>query len=122
MTSRARNFTILGLVLALLVAAGFVIATKETRLGLDLQGGIELVYEARPTPQVPEVTQQAIDDAIETMRERVDAFGVAERHERQRSVLPLRAGPLPDWARRRAAPLRALPAVQQLRGAARRLR
>ncbi len=78
MTSRTRNFTILGLVIALLVAAGLVIASKETKLGLDLQGGIELVYEARPTPQVPEVTPQAIDDAIETMRERVDAFGVAE--------------------------------------------
>src|ERR671922_254273 len=78
MTNRTRNLTILGLVLALLLGAGFVIVSKETRLGLDLQGGIELVYEARPTPQVPEVTQESIDDAIQTMRERVDAFGVAE--------------------------------------------
>jgi SecD/SecF fusion protein len=95
MTSRARNFTILGLVVALLVAAGFVITTKETRLGLDLQGGIELVYEARPTPQVPEVTQQAIDDAIETMRERVDAFGVSEP-EIQRSGRDQISVGLPD--------------------------
>src|SRR5215216_3516046 len=78
MTSRTRNLTILGLVLAMLVAAGVVIATKQTRLGLDLKGGIELVYEGRPTPQVPKVTPQAIDVAITTMRERVDAFGVAE--------------------------------------------
>jgi SecD/SecF fusion protein len=48
--------------------------SKKTRLGLDLEGGIELVYEARPTPQVPEVTQQAIDDAIETMRKRLAAW------------------------------------------------
>jgi SecD/SecF fusion protein len=78
MTSRARNLTILGLVLALLAGAGFVIATKATSLGLDLEGGVELVYEGRPTPKVPEVTPQAIDDAITTMRERVDAFGVSE--------------------------------------------
>ena len=78
MTSRARNFTILGLVVALLLGAGFVIATKATSLGLDLEGGVELVYEGRPTPKVPEVTPQAIDDAITTMRERVDAFGVSE--------------------------------------------
>jgi SecD/SecF fusion protein len=78
MTSRARNFTILGLVVALLLGAGFVIATKPTSLGLDLEGGVELVYEGRPTPKVPEVTPQAIDDAITTMRERVDAFGVSE--------------------------------------------
>ena len=52
--------------------------SKDTKLGLDLEGGIELVYEGRPTPQVPEVTPQAVDDAIETMRKRVDALGVSE--------------------------------------------
>src|SRR3712207_9026954 len=83
MTSRKRNLSILGIVVALLVLALLVIVpgtplSKDTKLGLDLEGGIELVYEARPTPQVPEVTQQAIDDAIETMRKRVDSLGVAE--------------------------------------------
>ena len=78
MTNRTRNFTIIGLFVALLVAAGVVIATKPTKLGLDLEGGVELVYQGRPTPKVPEVTPQAIDDAIETMRKRVDAFGVSE--------------------------------------------
>jgi SecD/SecF fusion protein len=78
MTNRTRNLSIIGLVAALLLAAGFVIATKATKLGLDLEGGIELVYQGRPTPKVPEVTPQAIDDAIVTMRKRVDAFGVSE--------------------------------------------
>jgi SecD/SecF fusion protein len=83
MTSRARNFTILGIMAALLVAALLVIVpdtplSKDTKLGLDLEGGIELVYQGRPTPQVPEVTPQALDDAISTMRERVDSLGVAE--------------------------------------------
>ncbi|MET0972626.1 MAG: protein translocase subunit SecD, partial [Thermoleophilaceae bacterium] len=57
MTSRVRNLTILGLVAVLLGAAIAVILTKPTKLGLDLKGGIELVYQGRPTPQVPEVTQ-----------------------------------------------------------------
>jgi SecD/SecF fusion protein len=78
MTSRKRNLSIIGLVLAMLVLAGWVIATKPTVLGLDLRGGVELVYEGRPTPQVPEVTPQAIDDAIETMRKRTDSLGVSE--------------------------------------------
>ena len=83
MSNRVRNLSILGAVAALLVLALLVILpgtplSKDTKLGLDLEGGIELVYEARPTPQVPEVTQQAIDDAIETMRKRVDSLGVAE--------------------------------------------
>ena len=78
MTSRVRNLTILGLVVVLLGAAIAVILTKPTKLGLDLKGGIELVYQGRPTPQVPEVTQQALDDATETIRKRTDALGVSE--------------------------------------------
>src|SRR3954453_13857833 len=78
MTNRTRNFSILGVVLLLLVAAGAVIATKSTKLGLDLKGGIELVYQGQPTPQVPVVTQQALDDALETIRKRTDALGVSE--------------------------------------------
>jgi SecD/SecF fusion protein len=78
MTSRKRNLSIIGLVVVLLALSGWVIATKPTVLGLDLRGGVELVYEGRPTPQVPEVTAQAIDDAIETIRKRTDALGVSE--------------------------------------------
>jgi SecD/SecF fusion protein len=78
MTNRTRNLSILAVVLLLLAAAGFVIATKSTRLGLDLKGGTELVYQGQPTPQVPKVTPQALDDALETIRKRTDALGVAE--------------------------------------------
>jgi SecD/SecF fusion protein len=78
MTSRNRNLTIIGIVVVLLTVAGYVIATKPTKLGLDLKGGIELVYQGRPTPQVPTVTPQAMDDAINTIRRRTDALGVSE--------------------------------------------
>ena len=78
MTSRTRNFSILGIVLVLLAAAAFVIEDKSTKLGLDLKGGIELVYQGQPTPQVPTVTPQALDDALETIRKRTDALGVSE--------------------------------------------
>jgi len=83
MTSRIRNLSILGIVLLLLVGAALVIVpgtplSKETTLGLDLRGGVELVYEGQPTPQVPTVTPQAIDDALETIRKRTDVLGVAE--------------------------------------------
>ncbi len=78
MTSRKRNLSIIGLMLVLLAGSFYVILTKPTVLGLDLRGGVELVYEGRPTPQVPTVTSQAIDDAIETIRKRTDALGVSE--------------------------------------------
>jgi SecD/SecF fusion protein len=77
MSPRRRNLFVILLMLGLLVGSAIVIATKETRLGLDLKGGVELVYQGEPTPQ-SEVTPEAIDRAIDIMRERVDRLGVAE--------------------------------------------
>jgi SecD/SecF fusion protein len=100
MTGRTRNLSILGVVALLLVLALLVIVpgsplSKDTKLGLDLEGGIELVYEGRPTPQVPEVTPQAVDDAIETMRKRVDALGVSEPEIQRSGRTQISVG-LPD--------------------------
>src|SRR5687768_2314791 len=100
MTSRGRNLAILGVVAVLLVLAALVIVpgtplSKDTKLGLDLEGGIELVYEGRPTPQVPEVTPQALDDAIETMRKRVDSLGVSEPEIQRSGPRQISVG-LPD--------------------------
>ena len=78
MGKRRRNLFIITLVLGLLAASAIVIATKPTVLGLDLRGGTQLVYQARPTPQTPEVTPEAIDRAIEIIRKRTDTLGVAE--------------------------------------------
>ena len=47
MTDRRRNGLILLLVAGLIAASLVVIATKKTRLGLDLKGGVELVYQAQ---------------------------------------------------------------------------
>jgi SecD/SecF fusion protein len=77
MTDRRRNLFILLLVFGLLAASVAVIATKSTRLGLDLKGGVELIYEAQPTRDA-QVTPDALDRAIDIMRERVDQLGVAE--------------------------------------------
>jgi SecD/SecF fusion protein len=78
MSDRRRSLLILLLVFGLIAASAVVVATKDTKLGLDLQGGVQLVYEGQPTPQQPKVDQQALDRALQIMRERVDAFGVAE--------------------------------------------
>jgi SecD/SecF fusion protein len=84
MSDRRRNIFILLTVAGLLAASFAVIFTKPTRLGLDLQGGVQLVYEARPTKQQPTVNQEALDRAVDIMRDRVDSLGVAEP-ELQRS-------------------------------------
>ena len=95
MTDRRRNLGILGLVVLLLAGAAYLISTKPTVLGLDLRGGTELIYEGRPTPKVPQVTPQAMDDAIETIRKRADALGVGEP-EIQRSGSNQISVSLPD--------------------------
>src|SRR5437763_14480999 len=78
MSDRQRNGFILLLVVGLLAASIAVIATTKTVLGLDLKGGVELVYQGQPTPQTPVVTQSALQRAVDIMRQRVDQLGVAE--------------------------------------------
>jgi SecD/SecF fusion protein len=84
MTDRRRNTFVLlivaGLViLSLLVVVGIpgVVKAKKTRLGLDLKGGVELVYQGRPTAQ-SKVDAESLNRAIDIMRKRVDQLGVAQ--------------------------------------------
>jgi SecD/SecF fusion protein len=77
MTDRRRNLFILLLVAGLFAASIVVIAVKPTRLGLDLKGGVQLVYEGKPTAQ-SKVTTESLERSINIMRKRVDQLGVAE--------------------------------------------
>src|SRR5437764_15327966 len=78
MADRQRNGLILLIVAGLIAASAVVIAQMKTRLGLDLKGGVQLVYQGQPTPQTPKVTQDALARAVDIMRERVDQLGVSE--------------------------------------------
>ena len=116
MTDRRRNGLILLLVLGLLAGSFAAIATKKTKLGLDLKGGVELVYQGAPTPQVPKVTQAALDRAVEIIRERVGALpdGLDRVVDRRRRDL---------WdLRRRAALVDELDAALEVEAEARLLR
>ncbi|MGA2320255.1 MAG: protein translocase subunit SecD [Solirubrobacteraceae bacterium] len=77
MTDRRRNALILLIVAGLIAASLATIATKKTRLGLDLKGGVELVYQAKPTAQ-SKVDTESLERAIDIMRKRVDQLGVAQ--------------------------------------------
>jgi SecD/SecF fusion protein len=78
MGTRRRYLFVLLFVLGLVIASALVIANTSTKLGLDLKGGVELVYQGQPTGQVKEVTGEDIERAIEIIRERIDQFGVSE--------------------------------------------
>ncbi len=67
---------ILLLVVILIGLATVTIIAKKTRLGLDLKGGVQLVYEGRPTAQA-KVDGESLNRAIDIMRKRVDQLGVA---------------------------------------------
>lgn len=78
MSERRRSFFVLLLVFALMGASVAVILSKPTMLGLDLQGGSQLVYQAEPTQAQPTVDADAMQRVIDLMQERVNAFGVSE--------------------------------------------
>jgi SecD/SecF fusion protein len=75
MTDRRRNAFVLLIVLILIGLAAVTISVKKTRLGLDLKGGVQLVYQGRPTAS-SKVDPESISRAISIMRKRVDALGV----------------------------------------------
>jgi SecD/SecF fusion protein len=77
MTDRRRNALILLIVAGLIAGSVASIATKKTRLGLDLKGGVELVYQGKPTAQA-KVDSESLNRAIDIMRKRVDQLGVAQ--------------------------------------------
>jgi SecD/SecF fusion protein len=77
MTDRRRNLFVLLLVAGLFAASVVVIVTMPTKLGLDLKGGVQLVYEGKPTAQA-KVNSESLERSIDIMRKRVDQLGVAQ--------------------------------------------
>ncbi|HEY7602707.1 MAG TPA: protein translocase subunit SecD [Gaiellaceae bacterium] len=82
MHARRNHLILVAIIVATLVGVALLAipgspAHKQTRLGLDLQGGLEVVLQAVP-PKGQKVTQQGLDNAVSIMRSRVDKLGVAE--------------------------------------------
>ncbi|MEX0971907.1 MAG: protein translocase subunit SecD [Solirubrobacterales bacterium] len=78
MGRRRLNIFVLVFVLGMIVVSGLVVASKPTKLGLDLKGGVELIYQGTPTGEAETVSGEDIERSIEIIRERIDKLGVAE--------------------------------------------
>jgi SecD/SecF fusion protein len=78
MGTRRSHLLVLLLVLGLVIVSALVIAGKETKLGLDLQGGLELVYQGQPTEAGAEVSGEDIEDSISIIEQRINKLGVSE--------------------------------------------
>jgi SecD/SecF fusion protein len=73
-----RRYLIILLALFAAVAGVVVLAVfRSPTLGLDLQGGLEVILQAK-APQGREITQDDLDRSIEIMRQRIDKIGVSE--------------------------------------------
>jgi SecD/SecF fusion protein len=78
MGSRRRYFFVLLFVVGLVAVSAIVIASKETKLGLDLQGGLELVYQGQPTGTATSVSGEDIEESISIIEKRINKLGVSE--------------------------------------------
>ncbi|PKH38050.1 SecD/SecF fusion protein [Nocardioides alpinus] len=65
------------LVLGLLAGCAALAVNVQPKLGLDLRGGAQFVFEAEGTEQTP-ANAENVDKTLEVLRGRVDALGVAE--------------------------------------------
>jgi SecD/SecF fusion protein len=88
-------------VLVAVAGAGYLAFTQPVRLGLDLEGGTQIVLEAQDTDRVT-VDGDVASRTLEVLRRRVDALGVAEptlqRSGERRIIIELPGVADPDEA------------------------
>jgi len=76
------HLTLLGLIVAALIGVALLAvpgspAHRKATLGLDLQGGLEVVLKAVPPPG-HKLTSDDLDRSVSIMRSRIDKLGVSE--------------------------------------------
>jgi SecD/SecF fusion protein len=81
-SERRKHLVLVGLIVAALIGVGFLAipgspAHKKPTLGLDLQGGLEVILKAVPPPG-HKLTQEDLDRSVSIMRSRIDKLGVSE--------------------------------------------
>lgn len=70
--------------LLILVVLGSLVGTttnpilKDVRLGLDLQGGFEVLYEVQPLKEGQKITESVVSDTASALGKRVDVLGITE--------------------------------------------
>jgi len=90
LTDRRNHLILLGCILAALVGVAFLAIPsspvhKKPTLGLDLQGGLEVVLKAVP-PKNHKLTSDDITRSIDIMRQRIDKLGVSEPEIRKQGT------------------------------------
>ena len=69
-------FTIV-LVIGAIISFTYDDVAKNIKLGLDLQGGFEVLYEVEP-PKGEKITEETLNSTVSALRNRIDVLGVSE--------------------------------------------
>ena len=74
-----RLLVALGLLIVTLTVAAFWPGTDSSiRLGLDLQGGTQVILKPTPVTEGTSITEEQLQQTVSIIRQRVDGLGVAE--------------------------------------------
>lgn len=78
--NKKKFVTFLALLVLILAAVGVSspFIAKEVRLGLDLKGGFEILYQATPLESGQKVTPESLKETAHSLEDRVNEAGVAE--------------------------------------------
>ncbi|WP_203333101.1 protein translocase subunit SecDF [Planococcus beigongshangi] len=80
MKARGRILAFFLLVIALIGMIGTTSLpiAKDIKLGLDLQGGFEVLYEVKSLNDGPEITNEILSDTTDALTNRINVLGVSE--------------------------------------------
>ncbi|HLQ74153.1 MAG TPA: protein translocase subunit SecDF [Bacillota bacterium] len=76
--SRIISFFIIVVTLLTIVGTTGTQVSKDIKLGLDLQGGFEVLFEVEPVDEEQEVNKQLLEATVQTLNDRVNRLGISE--------------------------------------------
>ncbi|ALX48182.1 protein translocase subunit SecDF [Lentibacillus amyloliquefaciens] len=71
-------FFLIVLILAGTIGSTVTGITKDINLGLDLQGGFEVLYEVEPVEEDQETDRELLESTVRILNDRVDRLGISE--------------------------------------------
>lgn len=71
-------FFLIVLIFGGLIGSTVTGVTKDINLGLDLQGGFEILYEVEPVDESQEVDRDLLESTVQTLNDRVNRLGISE--------------------------------------------